>query len=291
MNSNKNIKSRMFLCGNPVQKPMAPCHIFLSSCDSSAYSGGMTFSQDIPAILLLGGAGTRIAALYPDLPKALVPVAGRPFLEHQLLWLARNDIRRVHLAAGIKADRLEAWLAAPRPLDLRGLDITLSREPSPLGTGGALRHLLPILPDAPAFLSFNGDTLTPNLALDLSALLPSSFFLRTSPSCAHLWASPVDDATRYGTLDLSPDGRVLAFREKSAVRGPAHVNAGIYLLPRSLLETIPAGRPVSLETECLPRWASSGLLLSHPVPPPLLDMGTPDGLAEMTRFLSHQSEI
>lgn len=240
-------------------------------------------TSPLQAVILLGGAGTRIASLYPDLPKALVPVAGRPFIEHQLLWLARNNIRRVHLAAGIKADRLETWLAAPRPSDLRNLDITLSREPSPLGTGGALRHLLPILPDAPAFLSFNGDTLTPNLTLDLPA--PSA------PSLAHLWASPVDDATRYGTLDLSPDGRVLAFREKSAVRGPAHVNAGIYLLPRPLLETIPSGRPVSLETECLPLWAASGLLLSQPVPPPLLDMGTPDGLAEMTRFLSPQPEI
>ena len=245
----------------------------------------------LQAVILLGGAGTRIAPLYPDLPKALVPVAGRPFIEHQLLWLARNNIRRVHLAAGIKAGPLESWLAAPRPPDLQSLTITLSREPAPLGTGGALRHLLPILPDAPAFLSFNGDTLTPNLTLSLPPPAPRGPApcrkRQDSPeSPAHLWSVPVPDATRFGTLDLSPDGHVLAFREKSAVRGPAHVNAGIYLLPRSLLETSPSDRPVSLETECLPRWASSGLLLSHPVPPPLLDMGTPDGLAEMERFLT-----
>ena len=246
----------------------------------------------LQAVILLGGAGTRIAPLFPDLPKALVPVAGRPFIEHQLLWLARNNIRRVHLAAGIKADRLEAWLAAPRPPDLQSLAITLSREPAPLGTGGALRHLLPILPDAPAFLSFNGDTLTPNLILSLpppGGPAPCRKRQGSSSPPAHLWSSPVPDATRYGTLDLSPDGRVLSFREKSAVRGPAHVNAGIYLIPRPLLETIPSGRPVSLETECLPLWASSGLLLSHPVPPPLLDMGTPDGLAEMERFLQSPS--
>jgi len=239
----------------------------------------------LPAVLLLGGAGTRIASLYPDLPKALVPVAGRPFLEHQLLWLARNGLRRIHLAAGIKAGPLEAWLGGPRPADLRDLDITLSREPAPLGTGGALRHLLPILPDAPAFLSFNGDTLTPNLSLDLSALLPSSFPLRPFPSSAHLWAIPVPDATRYGTLEFDPGTRhVTAFREKAATAS-GHVNAGIYLIPRPLLETIPAGRPVSLETECLPRWAADGLLLAHPALPPPLDMGTPDGLAEMGRFL------
>lgn len=240
---------------------------------------GMTPAPTIPAILLLGGAGTRIASLYPGLPKALVPVAGRPFLEHQLLWLARNGLRRIHLAAGIKAGPLEDWLAASRPADLRGLDITLSREPTPLGTGGALRHLLPILPGAPAFLSFNGDTLTPNL--DLSATLPSDL------STAHLWAIPVPDATRYGTLEFDPaTRRVTAFREKAA-SASGHVNAGIYLLPRALLETIPAGRPVSLETECLPRWAADGLLLAHPAPAPLLDMGTPDGLAEMERFLEN----
>ena len=245
----------------------------------------------LQAVILLGGAGTRIAPLYPDLPKALVPVAGRPFLEHQLLWLARNGIRRVHLAAGIKAGPLEAWLAAPRPPDLRDLDITLSREPAPLGTGGALRHLLPLLPDAPAFLSFNGDTLCPNLSPSSLAAARGPAPCRKrqdSPPPAHLWSIPIDDATRYGTLDLSPDGHVLAFREKSAGRGPAHVNAGIYLIPRPLLETIPSDRPVSIETECFPRWASDGLLLAHPAPPPLLDMGTPDGLAEMERFLSSQ---
>lgn len=236
----------------------------------------------LPAVLLLGGAGTRIASLYPDLPKALVPVAGRPFLEHQLLWLSRNGIRRIHLAAGIKAGPLETWLASPRPPDLQALDITLSREPSPLGTGGALRYLLPLLPDAPAFLSFNGDTLTPNL--DLSATLPSDL------STAHLWAIPVPDATRYGTLDFDPaTHRVLSFREKSAAAA-GHVNAGIYLIPRTLLEAIPDGRPVSLETECLPRWAASNLLLAHPAPPPLLDMGTPDGLSALSAHLSADRE-
>lgn len=235
----------------------------------------------LQAVLLLGGAGTRIAALYPDLPKALVPVAGRPFLEHQLLWLARNGIRRVHLAAGIKAGRLEDWLAAPRPADLRGLQVTLSREPVPLGTGGALRHLLPILPDAPAFLAFNGDSLSPNLVLP--RLAPPA---RPDTAPARLWVTPVPDASRYGTVTFDPaTGHVRAFLEKAAT-APGHVNAGIYLIPRALLETIPAGGPVSLERDCLPRWAAAGRLVARPAPPPLLDMGTPDGLAAMTAFLS-----
>ena len=76
------------------------------------------------AVILLGGKGTRIAERFPDRPKCLVPVAGRPFLEWQLDWLKRNGVVRVLLAAGHLADVLEAHLAA-RPAD--GLEIVLSR--------------------------------------------------------------------------------------------------------------------------------------------------------------------
>ena len=111
------------------------------------------------AVILLGGKGTRIAAQFPDRPKCLVPVAGRPFLEWQLDWLKRNGVVRVLLAAGHLADVLEAYLAA-RPRD--GFDLVLSREPAPLGTGGALKYVEPLLATDPV-LVFNGDSLTPRL--------------------------------------------------------------------------------------------------------------------------------
>ena len=111
------------------------------------------------AVILLGGQGTRLAAQFPDLPKCLVPVAGRPFLEWQLDWLKRNGIRRVLLAAGHKAEVLEKHLAG-RPAD--ELDLFLSREPAPLGTGGALKFVEPQLATDPV-LVLNGDSLLPNL--------------------------------------------------------------------------------------------------------------------------------
>lgn len=116
------------------------------------------------AVILLGGKGTRLAAQFPDRPKCLVPVAGRPFLEWQFDWLKRNGIVRVLLAAGHLADVLDRYLAA-RPTD--GLDIVLSREPAPLGTGGALKFVEPRLASDPV-LVFNGDSLTPRL--DFSTL-------------------------------------------------------------------------------------------------------------------------
>ena len=264
------------------------------------------------AVILLGGQGTRLAALYPDRPKALVPILGQPFLEWQLDWLRRNGVRRILLAAGHKAEVLDAWLAARPPDDL---SITLSREPSPLGTGGALRHVEPRL-ETPHVLVLNGDSLLPRLQLSTlwklffhamektdddfpcHGKLPAEFstpwktFFHAMeksdgrfPDCATLFVVPIADPGRYGTVESSPDGLVTAFREK-APRSSGHVNAGIYLLPRSLLAAIPDGRPVSIETDLFPALAEQRKLFALPAPAPLLDMGTPDGLAAMEAHLA-----
>ena len=228
------------------------------------------------AVILLGGKGTRIAAQFPDVPKALVPVAGRPFLEWQLDWLKKNGVSRILLAGGHKADVLERYLAA-RPTD--GLDVSLSREPRPLGTGGALKFVENQLASDPV-LVLNGDSLAPNL--DLASRWPAAG--RISPAQSALVAAPIENAGRYGTVEFDADGHVVAFREK-AERSAGFVNAGIYLLPRSVIAAIPAGRPVSLETEIFPALVARKQLAAIPAPPPLLDMGTPDGLAAMERFL------
>ncbi|NLG35385.1 MAG: NTP transferase domain-containing protein [Lentisphaerae bacterium] len=264
------------------------------------------------AVILLGGQGTRLAALYPDRPKALVPVHGRPFIEWQLDWLRRNGVRRILLAAGHKAEVLEAWLA-DRPSD--DLSLRLSREPAPLGTGGALRHVESLL-ETSHVLVLNGDTLLPRLHLstvwklffhtmekneddfpyygklpaEFSTLWKTFFHAMEKPDglfpdCATLWVAPIADPGRYGTVEFGPDGLVSAFREK-APRTSGHVNAGIYLLPRRLLAAIPSGRPVSIETEVFPALAAQRGLFALPAPAPLLDMGTPDGLAAMEAFLA-----
>ena len=235
------------------------------------------------AVILLGGKGTRIAERFPDRPKCLVPVAGRPFLEWQLDWLRANGLSRVLLAAGHLADVLQSHVDA-RPPD--ALSLALSREPSPLGTGGALKHVEPLLASDPV-LVLNGDSLTPHLVFSTLWKTGAGFFHTVEkkfPHCGKIFVAPIEDAGRYGTVEFDPDGFVTAFREK-AERSAGFVNTGLYLLPRDLLADIPAGRPVSLETEIFPALAARRRLVALPVPPPLLDMGTPDGLAAMERFL------
>lgn len=273
------------------------------------------------AVILLGGKGTRIAAHFPDRPKALVPVHGRPFLEWQLDWLKRNGIQRVQLAAGHLAEVLATYLTT-RPPD--GLEIALSREPEPLGTGGALKFIEPRLSSDPV-LVLNGDSLTPNLEFstlwknkphvfhameefpdnlprygrinaEFSTLWKNIFHTvenragffhsvdKSFPHCGKVFVTPIAEAGRFGTVEFDADGYVTAFREK-AERAAGFVNAGAYLLPRDVIATIAARTVVSLETQVFPALVANRRLLALPCPPPLLDMGTPAGLDAMERFL------
>ena len=104
------------------------------------------------------------------------------------------------------------------------------------------------------------------------------------PHCGKLFVTPIAEAGRYGTVEADAEGFVTAFREK-AERTAGFVNTGVYLLPRALIAAIPAGKAVSIETEIFPALAARRELLALPAPPPLLDMGTPDGLAAMEEFL------
>lgn len=225
------------------------------------------------AVILLGGKGTRLATLYPDRPKALVPLAGRPFIEWQVDWLRRSGVTRIHLAAGHMADQIEAWSANQE-------EITVSREPEPLGTGGALTCITEYLLED-RFLLVNGDTLLPQL--DVSRMV------RLATDTTDDWnliiaVTRIESAGRFGTVEFDSTGIIHAFREKIE-RNAGWINGGIYWIPRTCLDGLQPDTFCSLETDLFPLWASQQRLQACPSEPPLLDMGTPEGLHEMTTWL------
>jgi mannose-1-phosphate guanylyltransferase len=249
-------------------------------------------SADSPvqAIILCGGKGTRLSSLYSDRPKVLVPIAGRPFLEWQLLWLAGNGIRRVHLAAGHQADILRSWLQnggmenGPGAFTLtvagRSVQVTLSVETAPLGTAGGLKFVESFIRSDP-FLVLNGDSLSPNL--DFAGLLQVR--RENQAAAAILTVAPIEEPGRYGTVEMDGTGRITAFREKTE-RGSGWINAGVYLMRSACLHHIETGRNLSIETDIFPNLAKAGELLSYRARPPLLDMGTPQGIEAMEQFLA-----
>jgi NDP-sugar pyrophosphorylase family protein len=256
-------------------------------------------------IILCGGQGTRLHALYSDRPKILVPIAGRPFIEWQLEWLGRQGLTDIHLAAGYKAEVLAEWLAtrsqeagngkwraedgnqtfsihihpAASRLPLPTFRLSLSTEPSPLGTGGGLKHVEPWLRSDP-FLVVNGDSLVSNL--DPVALIEHQ---RQSGNSITIAVTCIERTGRYGTVECDATGHVTAFLEKME-RSQGWVNAGVYAVSQQIMADIAAGRPVSLETHLFPTLAERGLIGAMPCLGPLLDMGTPDGIATMEAWLT-----
>jgi D-glycero-alpha-D-manno-heptose 1-phosphate guanylyltransferase len=189
------------------------------------------------AIVLAGGFGTRLRAVVPDLPKPMAPVAGRPFLEILLTSLAAKGFQRVVLSLGFLADTVVQHFGG----SYAGMELDYEIETTPLGTGGAIRAALGRC-KAPAVCVLNGDTY-----LDLEAdALWSLWAQRGEPVIV---ARHVDDTARYGRLQVD-DGRVRRFAEKGEA-GPGLINAGCYLLPRTILDAFPLGQAFSFETEFL----------------------------------------
>ncbi len=230
------------------------------------------------ACILVGGLGTRLRALYADRPKALVPVNSRPFIAYMITDLIDQGVTHLHLAAGYRAGQLRDWAASTI---FPGARITVSVEPEPLGTGGGLRFALPFCDDADPLLVLNGDSLLPRARLEELVAAKGVF-----PGCRGVLAAvEMTERGDYGTLDIDPQNRITAFREK-ATNDSGWVNGGIYYLDRDLIATLPEGQPSSIEKDVFPRLAANGVLGAYKVAGPLLDMGTPAGLQRTENYLA-----
>ncbi|MFN8543847.1 MAG: nucleotidyltransferase family protein [Candidatus Binatia bacterium] len=228
------------------------------------------------AAVLAGGLGTRLRAVVPGRQKALAPVGGRPFVAHVLDWLADAGLAQVVLCTGYLGEQVRETLGDA----YRGLRLVHSREPEPLGTGGALRFALPHL-DGDPVLVVNGDSLC---RASLAALWARHL---ACAACGTLVVTPVPDVGRYGRVEVGKNDRVLRFEEKAAIGGGGWVSAGVYLLSRDLVASIPGGKPVSLEREVFPAWVGRGLH-AHPVAESFVDIGTPDAYAAAGTALAHE---
>lgn len=215
------------------------------------------------AVILAGGAGSRLRPVLPDRPKVLAPVGGVPFLRHLLEQVRSFGTRRVILALGHLAEAVEGYLAGE---SWGGLELVTSVEREPLGTGGALRSVLPLL-RTPTVLVMNGDSLTQG---DLCALLA---FHRAKAAAASLLLTRMEEASRYSTVDTDAGGRVVAYREKTQA-GTGDISAGIYLMERAAVEAMPSARPVSLERDIFPGLCGRGLYGMRGRFP-FIDIGTP----------------
>ena len=227
----------------------------------------------VTCAVLSGGLGTRLRSVVADRPKVLAEVAGRPFLAHLLDQLYTAGADDVVLLTGFAADQVEAAFGS----EYRGMRLRYSVEPDPLGTGGAVRHAAGLF-TRDGVLLLNGDSFC---AVSLDGLVATARREnRVGLALAH-----VEDVSRYGAVTTGPAGAVTGFAEKGGATGPGWINAGVYSIPRPLIDDIPAGRPVPLEREVLPCWVESPGLRGVPGTR-FIDIGTPESFAAADAFFA-----
>jgi NDP-sugar pyrophosphorylase family protein len=229
--------------------------------------------SEVTAAILAGGIGSRLRPAVSDRPKVLAPVRGRPYLTYLLDRLANVPVRKVVLLTGYLADQVYGAVGDR----YRGMRLIHSVEPTPLGTGGALRRALPHL-SSRQILVMNGDSWCD---VDLEGFHATHCQRGAQLS---LVLGRCGDRSRFGHVQVAADGRALSFEEKTGAGG-GWINAGIYLLERSLIAEVPENVPVSLEREMVPAWLARGeRVYGYCTSGRFIDIGTPQSYAEAARF-------
>jgi D-glycero-alpha-D-manno-heptose 1-phosphate guanylyltransferase len=230
------------------------------------------------AVVLAGGWGTRLRRLAPGVPKPMIAVCGRPFVEWVIRHLRRQGVRHVVLATGFRSEVVERHFVNE---PVAGVRIMCVAEPAALGTGGGFLHAARHCgADPEIWIVPNGDSLV------LTDFAEPVRLLGAPEVQGVLVGVPVPDASRYGTLSFNGRKRLTGFEEKKT--GAGVISAGLYLLKPSLLAEFPPVRPLSFEHEVFPHWLARGLdLRVHVTQAPFLDMGTPESLPLAEPFVAN----
>jgi mannose-1-phosphate guanylyltransferase len=232
-------------------------------------------------ILLVGGFGTRLKPLTSESPKPMLPVAGLPVTEHQILAAQKAGIHTLVLATSYLSEVFTPYFGDGSQW---GMNIRYAVEKEPLGTGGAIRNAAELLDladlgDEPIVI-FNGDVLSRHSIANQIA------FHQAKGADATLHLIEVEDARAFGCVPTDTDGRVTAFLEKMENPITNSINAGCYVFHPSVVARIPLGEVVSIERETFPALVESGRpVFGYKEQAYWLDVGTPAALFKGSRDL------
>jgi D-glycero-alpha-D-manno-heptose 1-phosphate guanylyltransferase len=237
--------------------------------------------SEVVAVVLAGGAGTRVQHLLGDLPKPMAPVEGKPFLEWLVRYLAKQGLKRVLISTGYRAEAISTHFdRQPVP----GVETLCVAETAPLGTAGGILHAVrqsQLQP--PAWLVLNGDTLC------FANLKIAARELGDPEVSGVIYAREVPDASRYGSLVIDTSGCLVEFDEKRPGKGL--ISTGVYLLRDEVVRRFPDRTPLSLERDVFPALTARRTLLKvETMNTPFLDIGTPESLPLAGDFVRRNRE-
>jgi len=216
------------------------------------------------AVILAGGKGTRMRPLTYEMPKPMIPLKGKPLIQHIMELCRKYEIREIILSIGYLGDKIREHFGDGSHL---GLDIKYIEEKEELGTAGPL-HLARKYLNGP-FLMFNGDVLSD---IDLAEMI--SFHTEQKAS-ATLSLTQVEDTSSFGVARLNGN-KIVGFIEKpKAGEASKLINAGVYVLEPGIIDYIPEGKSM-LEQDVFPKLSAEGKLYGYPFSGQWFDTGTPE---------------
>ena len=218
------------------------------------------------AVILVGGQGTRLRPLTCNIPKAVVPVLNRPFLEHLLIYLKSHAVDSIVLAMGYNPDPIRETIGDGSHL---GVQLTYIIEESPLGTAGAIKNVEHLLDDT--FIVFNGDIIT---EINLTEMIRLHQEIKPKVSIA---LTPADNPTIYGVVETDEQNMIKRFVEKPSWDEVTTnmINAGIYIVEPDVLKRVPPSTPCMFERQLFP-WLldANEPMLSYKSSAYWIDIGT-----------------
>ncbi|MCH1951659.1 nucleotidyltransferase family protein [Enterocloster sp. OA13] len=230
------------------------------------------------AILLAGGLGTRLRSVVSDRPKPMALIEGRPFMEYVTRELVRSGMTDIIFAVGYKGTMVEEYFGDGERF---GFHASYAYEETLLGTAGAIKNAGRFVTEE-RFFVLNADTF---YQIDYTRLkrLQDSLDLDMA-----LVLREVPDVSRYGQAILDEKGFLTAFNEKTEETRMGTINGGIYLMRRSLMDTIPEGK-VSLENDMIPKWLTEGKGLGGFVNDGyFIDIGIPEAYRQFQEDVRNQ---
>jgi NDP-sugar pyrophosphorylase family protein len=232
---------------------------------------------DWPVALLAGGLATRLRPITEKIPKALVSVAGEPFLAHQLRLLHAQGLRRVVLCAGYLGEMIEQEFGDGSAF---GMQVSYSFDgPKLLGTGGALKRALPRLGER--FLVLYGDSYLP---IDYAAAV-RAFLASGQPALMTVF----NNEGRWDTSNVFyADGTIRLYNKKNRVAEMRHIDYGLGILRAAVLAPWPADEPFDL-ADVYAALVENKQLAGHEVTQRFYEIGSHEGLVELDALLRVQS--
>lgn len=229
--------------------------------------------SNITVAILAGGQGTRLHSVVYDKPKVLAQINDRPFLTILFDQLVYAGAKNVVLCVGYMAEMVYDVIGET----YKSLRLIYSKEDNPLDTGGALRFALPHM-CSDIVLAMNGDSFANVNLNDYMA-----WYLNNDCQISLLLTN-VPDVRRYGKVSIADDGLIINFKEKGNAQGSGWINAGIYILEKSLLTAIPEGKAFSLERQFFPKLVGKGLY-GYCFHGKFIDIGIPETYLKAEQFI------